>query len=287
MKKSFVKFAALTLAAAACTAAFSGCGNSAAAAGKSRLEQIKERGYIEVATEPYFAPNEFIDSSKEGDDKYVGSDIELAKAIADEIGVSVKIIPLEFSAVLASVTEGKYDLAISALAWTPNRAENMEMSKGYQYSDTSLYTVLVREEDKDNYKSLDDLKGKKVVCQSGSLQEQLIKDAMDIKELNELLYVSATTDGYLMVSEGKADACVCAATNGDLYAAANGGLTTIPDAINFPVSSEYDGTRVGAPKGETELIDVVNTVIDQLSETDQYNKWYEEYSEYAEKLGLE
>ena len=268
MKKSFVKFAALTLAAAACTAAFSGCGNSAAAAGKSRLEQIKERGYIEVATEPYFAPNEFIDSSKEGDDKYVGSDIELAKAIADEIGVSVKIIPLEFSAVLASVTEGKYDLAISALAWTPNRAENMEMSKGYHYSDTSLYTVLVREEDKDNYKSLDDLKGKKVVCQSGSLQEQLIKDAMDIKELNELLYVSATTDGYL-------------------YAAANGGLTTIPDAINFPVSSEYDGTRVGAPKGETELIDVVNTVIDQLSETDQYNKWYEEYSEYAEKLGLE
>ncbi len=287
MKKNFVKLTALALTAAALSAAFTGCGMKAAASG-SRLDQIKERGYIEVATEPYFAPNEFIDSSKEGDDKYVGSDIELAKAIADEIGVEVHIIPLEFSAVLASITEGKYDLAISALAWTPGRAENMEMSKGYYFSSgTSNYTILVREEDAANYKSLDDLKGKKVVCQSGSLQEQLIKDAMDVKELDELLYVSATTDGYLMVSEGKADACVCASTNGELYAKANGGLTVLPDAINFPVSEEYDGTRVGAPKGETELMDIVNTVIDRLVDNGQYSQWYDEYSEYAKKLGLE
>ena len=110
---------------------------------------------------------------------------------------------------------------------------------------------------------------------------------MDIKELGELLYVSATTDGYLMVSEGKADACVCASTNGELYAAANGGLTIIPDAINFPVSDEYQGTRVGAPKGETELMEVVNKVIDELNASGQYNQWYAEYSEYAKSLGLD
>lgn len=286
MKKGIRKIAALLLACMMGAAAFTSC-SSGKTELKNRLETIKERGYIEVATEPYFAPNEFIDSSKEGDDKYVGSDIELAKVIAEEIGVELHIIPLEFSAVLASVTEGKYDLAISALAWTPNREENMEMSKGYHFDDSSLYTVLVREEDAASYTSMDDLKGKKVVCQSGSLQEQLIKDAVDIKELGELLYVSATTDGYLMVSEGKADACVCASTNGELYAAANGGLTIIPDAINFPVSDEYQGTRVGAPKGETELMEVVNKVIDELNASGQYNQWYAEYSEYAKSLGLD
>ena len=52
-----------------------------------------------------------------------------------------------------------------------------------------------------------------------------------------------------------------------LYATANEGLTTIPDAINFPVSDEYQGTRVGAPKGETELIEVVNKVIEELNES--------------------
>ena len=50
--------------------------------------------------------------------------------------------------------------------WTPARAESLEMSIGYHYSDDSLYTVLVREEDADSITCLDDLKGKKVVCQS-------------------------------------------------------------------------------------------------------------------------
>ena len=75
--------------------------------------------------------------------------------------------------------------------------------------------------------------------------------------------------------------------NGDLYAVANDGLTTLPDAIDFPVSEEYEGTRVGAPKGETELIEVVNQVIQELNDSGQYNEWYEEYSEYAKSLGLE
>jgi polar amino acid transport system substrate-binding protein len=104
-----------------------------AAEAADRLEDIKKRGYIEVATEPYFAPNEFIDPTKSGDDKYVGSDIELAKYIGKNLGVDVKIVPLEFSAVLTGVTEGKYDMAISALAYTPVREEAMNLSKGYHF----------------------------------------------------------------------------------------------------------------------------------------------------------
>ena len=85
------------------------------APGANRLEQIQARGYIEVATEPYFAPCEFIDPAKEGDEKYVGADIELAELIAETLGVECRIVPLEFTAVLSSVTEGKYDMAISAV----------------------------------------------------------------------------------------------------------------------------------------------------------------------------
>ena len=63
----------------------------------NRLEAIKERGYIEVCTEPYFAPYEFIDSSKQGDEQYVGMDIEIAKYIAEKLGVELRLVPLEFS----------------------------------------------------------------------------------------------------------------------------------------------------------------------------------------------
>ena len=100
-----------------------GCGESKAE--NQRLNEILERGYLTVTTEPYFAPNEFIDPSKEGDERYVGADIELAKYIADQLGVECRIVPLDFTTVLSSVTEGKYDIAISALAYKPDRAENM------------------------------------------------------------------------------------------------------------------------------------------------------------------
>ena len=53
----------------------------------NRLNEILERGYIEIATEPYFAPNEFIDPTKSGEEAYTGSDVELAKYIGEALGV--------------------------------------------------------------------------------------------------------------------------------------------------------------------------------------------------------
>ena len=95
----------------------------------NRLNEILERGYIEIATEPYFAPNEFIDPTKSGEEAYTGSDVELAKYIGEALGVEVRLKPMDFTSVLGSITTGKYDLAISALAYTPARAETMNLSK--------------------------------------------------------------------------------------------------------------------------------------------------------------
>ena len=103
--KTSVRIAAFLLAALILCCGFAGCGKA-----EDRLAKIKKQGYIQLANEPYFAPYEFVDPSKEGDAQYVGMDIEIAKYIADKIGVELKIVPLDFTAVLAGVTEGKYDI---------------------------------------------------------------------------------------------------------------------------------------------------------------------------------
>jgi len=254
--------------------------------GKSRLDEILERGYIEVATEPYFAPNEFIDPSKQGDDKYVGSDIEFAHYIADQLGVECRIVPLEFEAVLTGITEGKYDLAISALAYTPARAEAMELSKGYRFDDETVqYGLMVREEDLDTIKSADDLADKTVVCQNGSLQEMFA--TQQIPACKELKRVSATTDGFLMVQENKADAVVTEKNTAELFIAANSDahMAIVPD-FSFIVDESTQGTRIGMPKGETELLEKINEIVDEIVASGQYDKWYAEYTEYAKGLGL-
>ncbi len=261
-------------------------GGSKAEQPANRLEAIKARGYIEVCTEPYFAPYEFIDSSKQGDEQYVGMDIEIAKYIAEKLGVELRLVPLEFSAVLASVTEGKYDLAISALAYSPTRAESMNLSKGYRFdeNESSNYGFLVREEDADKYPTAESFADAVLVTQSGSVQEGFVKD--QIPACKEFKVVSSMTDGFMMVKEGKADACACDINNGQLYADANGGLA-IANEFRFAIDESTQGTRVGIPLGETELTDFVNQCIDELLAEGKTNQWYEEYSEYARSLGLD
>ncbi|MFZ2256946.1 MAG: transporter substrate-binding domain-containing protein [Clostridiaceae bacterium] len=287
MKKS-VKGLSLMLAGSLMIAVLGGCTSAGAQtiAKKTRLETIKEKGVLEVVMEPYFAPNQFIDPTKTGNDQYVGSDVELSKYIAEKLGVKVKIVPLEFGAVLSSITEGKYDLAISGLAYTPARAEAMTMSKGYYFSkDTPGYGLLVRTADLETIKSADDLSDKTVVVQSGSLQELFANE--QIPQMKELKRVSATTDGILMVQENKADAIVVAKSMGQLYIDANptAGLSIV-DGFEFKVDEQYDGMRIGITKGETDLETKINEIIDEVVKSGIYDKWYNEYTEYAKKLGL-
>ncbi len=257
------------------------CDSSSAS--NDRLEAIKKAGVLEVCTEPYFAPNEFIDPTKNGDEQYVGLDIEIAKYIADKIGVELKIVPLEFSAVLTGIADGKYDLAISAMAYSPARANSMNLSNVYQASDTG-YGFLCRTEDAEKYNSIESLKDAVVITQSGSVQESLY--TANVKECKEFKLVSSMTDGYLAVSEGKADVCIVAIGSADLYAEANGGLCTT--SFRFEVDPNMNGTVVAACKeGTDSLMNIVNECIAELNDSGKIQEWDDYYTAYAKDLGIE
>lgn len=262
-----------------------GCGAQNQEAQSNRLEAIKERGYIEIATDPYFAPMGFIDPSKDGDDKYIGSDIEFSKYIANELGVELRLIPLEFSAVLGSITEGKYDLAVSALAYKPDRAEAMILSDGYFFSEETGYGLMIRAEDAAAIQDPDDLADKIVVAQSGSIQEMFVNE--QIPAYKEFKRVTATTDGFLMVEEKKADAIVVDKSMGQMYIDANPGANLmIVEPFTFYVDPSTAGTRVGIPKGEDELAAEINRMIADLLESGEYEQWYQDAVAYAKELGL-
>ena len=253
-----------------------------------RLTEILDRGYITVATEPYFAPQEFIDPSKEGDEQYVGADIELAKLIADKLGVECRIVPLDFTTVHSSVTEGKYDLAISALAYKPDRAENMNLSDPYYVSEDEEdngYTFVTRTEDADAVSDPSDLSDMTVVVQQGSLQQYIWEQSG--ASCREVKYVSSTNDAFLMVSEGKADAVITAVGFARLYIEANkdSGLT-LNETYRFEVDEQVQGTVMGMKKGEDALLKRINEIIAEVVESGVYVEWMNEYRAYAAGLGL-
>ena len=276
MKKIFAMLLALAMILS-CAA----CGGSSKAKG-DLLEEIKAQGYIELCTEPYFAPFEFVDPSKTGDDQYVGVDIEIAKYIAEKIGVELRIVPLDFTAVLAGIADGKYDIAISAIAYSPSRAEAMRLSNVYK-PNSGGYGFLTRTEDVDKYTSVEDLKDAVVITQSGSVQESLYNQ--NVKACKEFKLVANMTDGYLAVAEGKADVCICSTESAQLYAEANGGLA-IPD-FRFEVDPNMNGTVVAMPlEGSESLLEVVNEAIAELNAQGKIDQWNEEYTAYAAELGI-
>lgn len=101
------KLLALILATLTMTSVLAGCSNGegnssstpsegssqSSSGGVDRLEKIKSSGKLVFVTSPDYAPYEFIDLEKmgQGDEQYVGSDIELAKYIADSLGVELVI----------------------------------------------------------------------------------------------------------------------------------------------------------------------------------------------------
>ena len=267
MKRKMMAVLLAGVLALGCTA----CGTKQEA-GKDRLAQIQERGYIELCTEPYFAPFEFIDPTKTGDEQYQGMDIEVAKYIADAIGVDLKITPLDFTAVLAGVADGKYDFSISAIAYSPSRAEAMRLSDVYFATDTG-YGFITRSADAEKYNSIESLQDAVVITQSGSVQEALYNQYVN-GACKEFKLVANMTDAYLAVAEGKADVCVCSTASAELYAEANGGLS-IPE-FRFEVDPNMNGECVAMPMEGTEsLAEVVNRCIAELTEQGKIQEWYE------------
>ena len=249
------------------------------------LERIRRKGVLRVATEPYYAPFEFIDAEQPAP-KYAGADMELAAMIARRMGVELEIVPMEFTQVLPALTENQCDLTISAISYTPSRAAAYTLSKGYYFTPGTANTgFVVRQEDAETITSLEDLAGRTIVAQSCSLQEALA--AKHILNYKEFRRVSSLQAVYEAVSQGKADAGVVDMETAENYIRNNrdAGLV-LADGPHFMLEEEHRGHRIAAKKGELQLIYFVNGVIDEVLEDGTYIRWLKEARKRAEELGI-
>lgn len=274
MKKMKKLFCA-ALAAAMLMATMSGCGSS-----QNRLEKILESGKLVLATSPDFAPLEFEDLSS-GEAQYVGSDIELAKYIAEKLGVELEISAMDFSAVQAAIPSGQADIAISGFARTEDRAQNMELSTPFNITEDGGQTVLVAKGEGANYTAAEDFSGLQIGAQNGSLQYNLVSE--QLPDDVEIVPVGSLNDGVLMLETGKIDALASDLSNAELLLESHDGIETTD--FMFEYSSE--GNVAAVKKGETELIEAVNEIIEEVNELGLYQQWKDEATELAKSLGLE
>ena len=111
----------------------------------SALDQIKQKGELVVGTSADYPPYEF-HAEVDGKDTIVGFDMEIAQAIADKLGVSMKIVDMSFDNLLMSLANDEFDLVIAGLSADEERRKTTDFSDPYLESKN---LILVRAEDAD------------------------------------------------------------------------------------------------------------------------------------------
>ena len=245
-----------------------------------RLDKILEAGVITCATSPDFAPNEFIDISS-GETKYVGCDMDLAQYIADSLGVKLEIVPMKFDAIKAAVTTGQVDMAIAGLAYTEERAKNMQLSDLFGNTDADEgQGIIVLKENVDKLKTADDFNGKTILAQNGSVQLDLTTTQLPKANCTPIADVN---NGAMEVITGQADGLTLDLAVAKVLITAHKELAI----SDFKFEYESKGNVIGCTKGETKLVNALNMVVKEVNEKGLYKQWKDKAVELAKSLGVE
>lgn len=262
------KMIAMALAALMILGMLSGCG----ASGSSNDTTIPTvtKGKLTVATSPDFAPMEFVDPTKSGQDMYVGFDVTLAKYIADSLGLELVIMPMSFDACQTAVYAGTVDLSISGFSWTETRAENYNLSDYYHAGDNEDEQVLITlASNGDKFATVEGLAGAKIGAQNASLQQSLVEEQLPD---NELVLFTDLGTAVLQMKNGDFDCIAVAKGNGDAIIASNPEIAK--SGFSFVVDEKYTGNVIMMQKGADALTEAVNKI---LAESKQYwDAWYTE-----------
>ena len=286
-KKPFVKVFSLALAAitlfvlCACgTAASSPAAGpvsdaaptEASAASNGVLDEIKASGELHITLSPDFAPMEFVDSSKDGQEQYVGLDVFLAKYIADYIGVELVIEPMSFDACQTAVYTASVPMSVSGYVWTEERAESYEISDYYYDGDNKIEPViLIRTADAEKYTSSEDFNGVDIGAQNASLQMQLVTS--QLPDANPVAVGDVGT-GVLELQNGSIEALAVAKGNAEIIMDANPDLVLCP--WEFTITEETEAFVILITKGETALLNVVNEALAKAYSEGMYGTWHDE-----------
>ena len=245
-----------------------GCGSSEP---KDELEAIKKAGVLTVAMSPDFSPMEFVDSSKEGQDQYVGFDVFLAKYIAQELGVKLDIQAMSFDACQTAVAMDSVDMSISGYSWTTTRAENYELSDYYYAGENETEQVLlIRAGDEGKYNSAESFNGVTVGAQNASLQMDYVTNQLPDANLQVIGEIGV---GVMELQSGNIEALAVAIGNGKQIIANN------PDLVicswQFEVAEENEANVIMMHKGETALLAAVNEALAKAYAAGYYGEWYQ------------
>ena len=215
-------------------------------------------GVLTMATNAYFPPYEYYEG-----EEIVGIDADIAKAVADKLGLELKIEDMEFDSIITAVQTGKVDMGLAGMTVTDERKKSVNFSDTYA---TGIQVVIVPEDS--DITSVDDLTGKKIGVQLSTTGDIYASD--DYGEENVEKY-NKGADAVMALKQGKVDAVIIDNEPAKNFVETNEGLKILDTEY---VTEDYAAC---INKDNTELLDAVNGAIAELKEDGSLQKIIDQY----------
>ena len=267
-------FSALLAGVMACSmaVAFAGCGGSSSSS-KAESSEAKstadsadkstadsaDKGTLHMATNAFFEPYEYYDG-----DKIVGIDVEIAEAICDKLGYTLKVDDMDFDSIITAVQSGKADFGMAGMTVTEERKQAIDFTDTY----TNAVQVIIVKEGSDAVKNADDLAGAVVGVQMGTTGDIYVSDLE--AEGTTVERYNKGADAVLALSQGKVDAVVIDNEPAKAFVAQNEGLTILNDPFE---NEEY---AICIAKG-SELTAKFNEALKALKEEGKVDEIVKKY----------
>ena len=276
MKKKIISMflaAAMVLSLAACGSSNTAKSEGSTDAGKKTLKVAMECGY---------APYNWTQSDdsngavpiKDSSDYASGYDVRMAKKIADELGYDLQIVKLDWDSLIPAVQSGQVDCVIAGQSITSERLQMADFTEPYYYA--SIVTLVKKGSKYENAKGVADLAGATCTSQLGTIWYD--KCLPQIKDANIQAAQESAPAMLVALNSGRTDVVVTDMPTG------KAALVAYPDFKlldfsgsddDFKVSDEDINIGISVKKGNTELVDSINSVLSKMTK-DDYNKMMDE-----------
>ena len=260
MKKGFMRMVlgTMSLLVLAGCGNTSGTANSAAAEADGALQEIKDSGKLVVGTCADYPPYEW-HLIKDGKDEIIGFDIDIAQAIADELGVELEIKDMDFDGLIPALSTGKIDMIIAGMNPTDERKQSVDFTDIYY---TQKDALVIKSEDAENIQSENDLKKASLATQKATIQETYLLENFPDAALQS---VPKWNTAILYLVTGKVDAVLMVETVAKQYVEQNEGL----EIAGFDVASTPNESAIAVAKDNKDFLDAVNDILDEMKESGQ------------------
>lgn len=225
-------------------------------------EKIKERGELRVGLSADYAPMEF-EHTVNGKTEYAGVDIDLAKKIAKDNNLKLKIVNMSFDSLLGALKTGKIDIIISGMTLTPERKKQVDFSDSYMMTKNIM---LVKKDKVNEYKDIKDFNNKKVGAQKGTEQEKIAQTEIENASITSL---SRLPDVILALKSGKVEGAVVEKPVAEAYLKQNPKL----GISNVKFNEEEKDTVIAVPKDSPKLLSQINKTIKEVKDKGLIDKY--------------